>query len=237
MGKYRIADILVEMSPKYSRLLRQSERYKVQTEQKADFGIFLSDEFLQEKQDANPHLPIGDCEYIWAGSDFYHKLLDYDGIMLHSSCVAVNGKAYLFSAPSGTGKSTHTNLWKEKFGDDLVFVNDDKPALRFFEGRVFACGTPFSGKTDLNSNCKFPLAGICLLHRAETNSIKEADKSLAVKKIFTQILRPKEQLAMINTLEILNKILSVVPVYDLYCNMDKSAADLSYAYMSEHSII
>lgn len=237
MSKYKIADILVEMSPRYPRLLNQSERYRVDTQEKEDFTIFLSDEFLTEKHSKNPHLPIEDCEYVWAGSEFYHKILEYDGIMLHSSCVAVDGKAYLFSAPSGTGKSTHTALWQKKFGDDLVFVNDDKPALRFFDGKVYACGTPFSGKTDLNTNQKFPLAGICLLHRAETNFINEADKALALKKIFTQILRPKEQSAMLNTLDILNKILSVVPVYDLYCNMDDSAADISYAYMSTNSTI
>lgn len=232
MGKYLIADILVEMNPKYNRLYSQSEKYLVQTDKTPDLVISLSDEFLEEKQAKNPELSLEDCEYMWTGSEFYHKLLEYNGIMLHSSCVAVDGKAYLFSAPSGTGKSTHTSLWQKKFGKSLVYVNDDKPALLYRDGVVFACGTPFSGKTDLNSNCKYPLEGICLLHRADTNSIKESDKSLALKKIFTQIIRPKEQDAMLNTLDILNKILTAVPVYDLYCNMDESAAELSYRYMS-----
>ena len=72
-------------------------------------------------------------------------------MLLHSSCVVYEDKAYLFSAPCGTGKSTHTQIWLKRFPGAYI-LNDDKPAIRIMEDGVYAFGTPFSGKTDLNVN-------------------------------------------------------------------------------------
>ena len=82
---------------------------------------------------------------MWVGEAFYARLLQYDGMLLHASCVEKDGKAYLFSAKSGTGKSTHTHLWLRAFPDSRI-INDDKPAVRRMDGTFYACGTPFSGK-------------------------------------------------------------------------------------------
>lgn len=234
MSKYIIAGLRVEMQPQYPTLLKQSVPYLGDFSGDADIKIELSEQFLHNKHSENPHLSIDDCEYIWYGASFYKQLPTYNAIMLHSSCIAVDGRAYLFSAPSGTGKSTHTTLWKNKFGDRAVFVNDDKPALRMIDNKVYACGTPFSGKTDLNTNISVEACGICLLHRSETNSIEKADTKEALPKIFSQMLRPADPSRMIQVMDILDKILSVVPVYNLYCNMDMQAADVAYEFMSKN---
>lgn len=233
MNKYKIAGLLVGMDPSYPTLTKQSQPYMTQTNEEPDFNISLSSEFLENKRQQNPHLSIDDCEYIWYGSAFYRQMPLYDGMMLHSSCIAVDGRAYLFSAPSGTGKSTHTMLWKDKFGDRAFFVNDDKPALRIFDDGVYACGTPFSGKTDLNTNVSVKAAGICLVHRAEKNRIEKADTKEALPKIFSQILRPADPAMMVRVMDLLDRILKEVPVYNLYCNMDSEAADVSYSFMSQ----
>ena len=73
-------------------------------------------------------------------------------MLLHSSAVVVDGYAYLFSADSGTGKSTHTGLWKQHFGDRAYIINDDKPAIRKVDGEWYVFGTPWSGKTDTSVN-------------------------------------------------------------------------------------
>ena len=93
------------------------------------------------------------------------KLLSRDVLLVHGSTVAVDGEGYLFTAGCGTGKSTHTRLWREVFGDRAVMVNDDKPFLRIGEEGIFACGAPWSGKHGLDTNITVPLRGICILER------------------------------------------------------------------------
>ena len=73
-------------------------------------------------------------------------LLERNVLMMHGSTVAVDGQAYLFTAACGTGKSTHTRLWREAFGSRAVMVNDDKPFLKVTGGSVLAYGSPWTGK-------------------------------------------------------------------------------------------
>ena len=147
--------------------------------QKADITINVTPERIKAAMAEHPELNSDDWEYMLTGSDFYTALIDFDGILLHSSCVAVDGVAYAFSADSGTGKSTHTQLWLKHFGDRAHIVNDDKPAIRFIDGKVYACGTPWSGKYDYSTPEILPLGGICFLERSKTNQIKKADTSKA----------------------------------------------------------
>ena len=105
---YNIAGILVDMDLKYPRTKKQSEAYIVGEDGPSNIKIRLSDEFLAERQKENPHLTLEDCEYIWMGSEFDNALPAFKGMLLHSSAVVYEEKGYLFSAPSGTGKSTHT---------------------------------------------------------------------------------------------------------------------------------
>lgn len=99
-------------------------------------------------------------------------LITRNVLMLHGSTVAVDRDAYLFTAACGTGKSTHTRLWREVFGERAVMVNDDKPFLRLDADRVLACGSPWTGKHGLGSNVSLPLKGICILKRGTEDRIR-----------------------------------------------------------------
>ena len=79
----------------------------------------------------------------------------------------MDGQAVLFTAKSGTGKSTHTKLWRDLFGERAVMVNDDKPLLRILKDGVLVCGTPWDGKHRLSTNCALPLKAICILERGK----------------------------------------------------------------------
>ena len=162
MKFYKIAGCIVEYEPIYPLLKNQMEAYRID-EQKIDMKLTITKEFCEIKQQENPHLTLEQCEYIYAGSQFYNKLINLGGFLLHASAVVIDNKAYLFSADSGTGKSTHTKLWQKCFGDKALIINDDKPAIKIENGICYAYGTPFSGKTDENLNMKFPLQAICLL--------------------------------------------------------------------------
>ncbi|MBE6623268.1 MAG: hypothetical protein E7621_03675 [Ruminococcaceae bacterium] len=233
MNKYKIAGLIVEMQPNFELLKSRSENYLTDSEKEPDITIQVSDEMIGLLKKQNPHLTIDECEYLLFGLDFYQKLPDFDAILLHSSCVAVDGYAYLFSAPCGTGKSTHTSLWKKHFGDRLTFINDDKPALRIIDGKVYACGTPFSGKTDLNSDVCVPVKGICILSRDTKNHIHKMEAAQALPKILNQTFRPRNKEQMIKVLELLDKIFANVNVYSLYCNMEDDAVITSYNGMND----
>ena len=163
---YKVANLVIRMSS-FGRTVKQAEPYRCEP---AEPDIVITSNW-QELQKNQPHLSDEDCEYMCTGGNFYRQLLKYNGMLLHASAVVKDGYAYLFSAPCGTGKSTHTGLWLKTFGDDAYILNDDKPALRFEDGTWYAYGTPWSGKHDISTNVRVPVAGICFLHRAKENTI------------------------------------------------------------------
>lgn len=233
MGRYRISDIEVCLEcKKEGKTYRQATDYRSPGGVPCDIEINLSDEFLNQMQRENPHLDFYECEYIWTGYEFCNSLFDFNGFMLHSSAVAYENKAYLFSAPSGTGKSTHTEIWQRVFGKDkAVIINDDKPVIRADGEKFYVYGTPWSGKSDKNLNIKVPLWGICFIERSETNKIERISTREAVWMILNQTIRPPQADVIDKLLAIIDKLLKNVPVYRLGCNMEDEAALVSYEGM------
>ena len=163
----------------------------------------------------------------------YRKICDqmpeWDTFLFHCSAVAVDSKAYLFTASSGTGKSTHTRLWREVFGDRAVMINDDKPLLRVTSDAVLVYGTPWDGKHRLSTNTVAPVAGICLVERGEENGIERIAKEEAFPRLLQQTYRPQSPVA---PMELLDAVASNVPLYKLRCNMEPGAARVAYDMMS-----
>ncbi len=153
---------------------------------------------------------------------------EYGIILFHGSALALDGEVYIFTAKSGTGKSTHTRLWRQAFGDRCVMVNDDKPLIAVKDGSVTVYGTPWNGKHGLGENMSAPLKALCILGRAEQNSIRRETKKGAFAEIFTQTYRSENPLAMQKILKSVDEMLSHVPVYRLGCNMDIEAAYVAY---------
>lgn len=224
---YKIADLIVLMNS-FGRTVDQASAY-LHEEEKADIVIQSNWENLRRQQ---PHLSDEECEYLSSGASFYKQLLCYDGMMLHASAVVVDGKAYLFSAPCGTGKSTHTRLWLSVFGDRAYILNDDKPALRLIDGVWYAFGTPWSGKDDCSVNIGVPVAGICLLHQAKENVITPFLGKDAIFAILEQTIRPIEAKLQDKLLELLDKLMTTIPIWKMGCNMEEKAAMVSYDAMS-----
>ena len=97
---------MTEYHPIYAYLRNKMKGYVWSEEAERDISLTLTEDVCHLKQQQQPHLTLGECEYIYAGMEFYTKLLLHEGMMLHASAVAMEEKCYLFSAPSGTGKST-----------------------------------------------------------------------------------------------------------------------------------
>lgn len=167
---------------------------------------------------------LTDFEYMYTGGAFQNRLAVLGGGVLHSSSIAYNGQGIAFSAPSGTGKSTHTGLWKEVFGDAVEIINDDKPAIYFEDGQAMMCGTPWSGKTDLNRNRAVPLRAIVFVERGEQNSIRRLDTVESMFHLTTQIVRPYYDEALgVHLLDFTERVLENVPIYCLSCNISHEA--------------
>lgn len=99
---------------------------------------------------------------------YAQAILYHNAISIHASAVHNNGRAYLFMGKSGTGKSTHSALWMEHIpGTELL--NDDNPTIRIWEGKAYAYGTPWSGKTPCYKNQAFPIEGMARLRQAPEN--------------------------------------------------------------------
>lgn len=225
---YKIAGLTVQMDT-FGRTQKQAEPY-LSCDMNIDAEIVISADWkmLQSRQ---PHLSDEDCEYMATGAIFYKQLMEHNGLMLHSSAVVVDGKAYLFSAPCGTGKSTHTKLWLKQFGSRACILNDDKPALRLEDGVWYAYGTPWSGKYDISTNCRAILAGIAVLERGTENEIEPFGGVDAIRSILNQMVRPPDPASRGKLLELTDKLVTMVPVWRLKCNMDPEAAVVAYEAM------
>ena len=227
MEKYRIAGLTVEMEA-FGRTKLQAEPYRIETDEPADITITCDAARVLE---LNPDMGSLDMAYyIGSGIHFAWGLLRYSGTYIHSSAVLLDGKAYLFSADSGTGKSTHTEKWLRLFG--ATYLNDDKPAVRLENGVWLAYGTPWSGKYDLSSPECAPIGGIAFLKRGDTNAIVPMDPKDAVTHLMPQSIWRLSREMMIKQLELVDHLLRNVPVWELTCQNNDEAAYLSRQVMT-----
>lgn len=225
----KIADLIVDV-PTAGDLVSRCREYLYETDDSVD--VVISTE--QFRQNSWKGLTGANYVYVESGSWFHLGLLKNNGMMLHASAVAYNGKAYLFSAPSGTGKSTHTRLWRKTFGESAVVFNDDKPALRYVDGKWYAYGTPWCGKDGINSNIKVPLAGICFLKQAKENKIRRLDTSEAIKNVVWQTTHRFDNARGLDLmLRSVDGLVRKIPVFELENRPEPEAALLSYNTMRQ----
>ncbi len=147
--------------------------------------------------------------------------------LMHGTAVCIGGKTVLFTAPSGTGKSTHAKLWLSCFPDAFV-INGDKPLIQRSGGRYFVCGTPWAGKEGWNSNTREPLKAICLLERDCINRIRKISFREALPFLIRQSFRPEDKDRLAHTLELIRGLEETVTFFRLGCNMEPEAAQTAY---------
>ncbi len=160
------------------------------------------------------------------GEIFHYAILQTAGLVFHASAIDYDGSGILFSAPSGTGKSTHTSLWEKYYPEKTRVINDDTPAIRFLQDTPYAFGTPWSGKTEKNQNIAAPVRAIFFLERAAENRLSEISGADAVSRMLNEVRKSVFPEMMTHSLDMINRLLQSVPVYVLHCNISKEAVDL-----------
>ena len=239
-----IAGCVIEVQPMFASTREYCKRYL--TDREADFRLVVTREDLAfeqtqlEKEAIEQSIrprkfpePFLERATILRRSAEY--LLPRGSLLMHGSTVGIDGGAYLFTAPCGTGKSTHTRLWRQVFGERVLMVNDDKAFLRISEDGVSACGSPWSGKHGLDTNVQLPLRGICVLERGSENVIVRTETVEILPLLREQLLGYTKAEDLGAAYELLDELLKLVPVWHLTCNMKPEAAMISYEAMASNT--
>lgn len=192
---------------------------------------------LSEAADESSDIPIRQfsdayLETLAVYRKIAERLPEFDALLVHGSCVSVDGQGYLFMANSGVGKSTHARLWREMLGSRAIMVNDDKPIIRFIDGAPMIFGTPWDGKHRLSTNIGVPLRAIGFIARAEQDAATPVASAAAFANLLKHAYRPVNPAALQKTLELLDILSNSVSLWRLECTMHPSAARMSYDAMT-----
>ena len=238
----KIADTVVAVCAKFANTRKYCKGYLYEavpdlsiSVTQADIDMEREKYYCELKMEGLPEQSITEeaLEITAVQRKLAEQLFDRGVLVFHGSVVAVDGQGYLFTAKSGTGKSTHTRFWRETFGDRAVMVNDDKPFLRLAETGVLVYGSPWNGKHGLGNNICVPLKAICILERGEANQIRPITGQEAAMMLFQQSNRPLNPRKMPIYMDLIDQLSKKTAFYRMQCTLDPDAARIAYEEMSK----
>ncbi len=240
MGFYKIADRVFEIKERYDYIKKACADYLCDAAS-ADCVVAVSDEDIKLQVELAEKVgePIANAEqleYLAAYRIITEYLYREDCFLFHAAVITLDGKAYAFTAPSGTGKTTHIRLWKKCFGDRVQIVNGDKPLIRRVknggEDKFIAYGTPWCGKERYNRNTSAAIEGICIVSRGEKNEIERISVEAAVPELYRQMMIFADKKYLGSLLDMIDGMVNNIPVYRLKCNMEDEAATVAAKAMA-----
>lgn len=231
----QIAGIKYEIEYKYPYIEKKFKDYLIEKVEKSDdvYQISYTDEDFERwmNEDLNIKEPAY-IEFSCIMEKIASDLPNHDMLLMHGATIEYNGKAYVFTAPSGTGKSTHIKLWREHLGDKINVINGDKPEVSFKDGKVYMHGAPWCGKEGWQINTSAPLAGVCLVERGEENKIEQIHPGENIEFFITQLYLVDEPGYLVKVVDLFKKMAEAVPFYRLQCDISKEAAKCSFEAMT-----
>lgn len=224
----KLADKFIEINSVYDESRDFLKDYLVM-DAVPDFYVSLNEGDIKTEQDttSDKQLPPVYLETLALLRKLAEVFPSYNRILMHGASISYNEHAYLFTAPSGTGKSTHIRLWKKFLGDNVKIVNGDKPFISL-EGDPIIYGSPWAGKENWHRNCSRPLKAICFVQRGTQNSIRKIEASDCLPLLFKQVYLPEDTFAAGMTLELVDILVKKVPLYVLTCDMSEDAVKCSF---------
>lgn len=195
-------------------------------------SISVTEEKLELTVKEHPEFTRGYNEGACIYQAIGEQLPLYNRLLMHGAAITYEQDGYLFTASSGTGKTTHIYLWKKYLGEKVDIVNGDKPIIHIEDEQVTVCGTPWGGKENWQKNRMVPLKGICFLRQAKKNQITQVEPGELVGAIMQQVYLPNDEMAAAQTLYLLDKLMRMVPIYVLQCDMSEEAVKCSFEKMT-----
>lgn len=236
MFKIKIADQIIKINHQYDYVKELCLDYIVYD--KPDFEVFATEkEILQESKRDKEQFPFCYYESSIIYRKICQKMADFRTFLCHAAVVSLDGKAFMFMANSGTGKSTHAALWENVFGERATIINGDKPLIKQKESVFFAFGTPWCGKEHWNKNTSVPIQGACFLKQGKENQIIPLSSHDSIKPLLTQIFLPPNHVQAQKVLSELNLLLKQVPFYQLTCTISEQAVLTAYERMKKYNAV
>lgn len=219
---YKFADIVFNITLLDDKVYNFFKGYE--TDEEAECDINVTKEMVDNAESFGS-VPMRQILLVLKYVSAY-LLENKNGILFHSSAIEVGGKGVLFTALSGTGKSTQARHWVEAFGEEVSYVNDDKPFARLEGDKFFVYGSPWNGKHHLSNNKKVQIDTVCFLKRGEVDRVEPISPDEAVKLLFQQTVVPDDVTQKLKLFAILDKLLRNVKLYTIYCTNSVESAKI-----------
>ncbi len=224
-----VAGVTVEIHHQYDAVRLQCEDYLSDPGAAPRFIAAATQERMAaEMADLQTPIPADMVESLCILRAIAEQMPALGRAVFHGAAIEYKGSGVLFTAPSGTGKSTHIALWRRAFGDDVQIVNGDKPLLWCKEDGVWVCSTPWAGKENWQRNVNVPLRALCLLERGREDTMRPIDPSEVLGRLLSQIYLPRGAEAAAATLELADALLTRIPVFLLSCTPSIHAAEVAF---------
>lgn len=231
----KLADLIISVSCKKKTSKEFAREYLVRDSQ-ADFETVITEEELKKEKLKNPQFSIEYLETLCMYRKIAEELPRYNRILIHGAAIKYDGGAYLFCAPSGTGKSTLIREWKRYLGKEVDIINGDKPILAIGENEVTVYGTPWAGKEGWQKNQSALLQGICFIKQGDYNRIRHLDINEKIEKILKHIYLTEDAINTKKSLIMVEELIKNIPMYELECDVSEKAVRCSYEMMTGKSM-
>ncbi len=229
----KLADLVIEVKSRYKLTYDVCFDYLYDGDEKIDFTTYATNEQIEAERKKTPEFSDAVLENTCIYRNICNEILKYNAIFIHSAAISVDERAYLFSANSGTGKTTHMNLWLDKFGERAFVINGDKPIIRMVNDTLYVYGTPWCGKEGLNRNVRIPMGAMYILERSPDNRIRRAENKEALMAVISQTTHPKNKDLLNLMFTNIGTVIEHTPVFVLGCNMEKEACEIAYGAVNQ----
>ncbi len=227
MHIYRIAEMNIAVEAQYEKTYDYMKDFL--TDDK-DYELYIAptDEMIRHEAELGREIHgTEQTMYICEAVAILRVICDYiigkGGFFLHCSCLRYRDGAIIFTAPSGTGKSTHASLWRKHFGGEVTMINDDKPLVRKVGGQYIIYGTPWNGKHSIGNNISAPIRAIVFLRQAKENHAEPLDPFKALSLILQQTVLPGDRESLSTLLDLLTGLMVTTPMFKLGCTISDEA--------------
>ena len=194
-----------------------------------EYVITMTQEDLENEKHINEDGKVYANEEI---SALYRKIADLfierNILVMHGSAFKVGNNAFIVTARSGVGKSTHVNLLREYLGKDFEYINDDKPLLEIKDNELMLYSSPWNGKERRGNNTYAPLKSVIFLNRGLTNTYKKLNNSGDIYfRLLSQIYLPRDKAKREKALSLIDILLKRISFYEINVNTDISSAEMT----------
>lgn len=223
------ADLNIGITTYYADTFNLCKEYL--TEAEPDFSVKSTEKKISEEVEMCKGIPSpAFAETTCIYREIAERLPFYNRFIFHGAAISYKNMGFVFTAPSGTGKSTHISLWRKYLGNGVEFVNGDKPIIRITDNGATIYSTPYAGKEGWQNYSSAPLKAVCIVNRGTVNKIEKIGFGANLSEVIKQVYMPFDANATVKTLELINS-LSKIPLYFLSCDMSEEAVKTSFEEM------